>query len=307
MSKPSLLVQTALCAVLIAVTPRALAADATTPEATETATTAAADHAADAPAAAASPVPPAASDDLEVDANQPDFTVINMPTTLRLPRHNSAFRVTHRFARGFKQGDFGDLAADFFGFDGGAQIGIEYRFGLAPGAQLGIYRTSDRTLEFFGQYQLVRQGGSPVGIDLAASIEGLDNFQEDYSPRIALVLSRTLGTRSALYVEPAFIGNTRLGPDRPGDDATVLVRVGGRFGLGAGVALVGEVAPRLAGFKGGPNDATHLSFGLEKRVGGHAFQFNVSNALGSTPAQVARGRTGRDDWFLGFNISRKFY
>jgi hypothetical protein len=259
------------------------------------------------PGPAAADAAAAPDDDLELDANQPDFSVINMPTTLRLPTHHGAFRVTHRFARGFSQGDFGDLASDFFGFDGGAQIGLEFRFGLAPGAQLGFYRTSDRTIEFFGQYQLVRQGGSPLGIDLAASVEGLDNFQEDFAPRVALVLSRNLGTRSALYLEPAFIGNTRLGPDAPGDDATLLVRVGGRFGLGAGVALLAEAAPRLAGYKGGPNGATHLTFGLEKGVGGHSFQLNVSNDLGTTPAQVARGRTGRDDWFLGFNISRKFY
>ena len=30
---------------------------------------------------------------------EPDFTVINLPTTLRLPRYKSAFRITHRFTR----------------------------------------------------------------------------------------------------------------------------------------------------------------------------------------------------------------
>lgn len=290
-------VQAALSSTLVFCSPWVLATDAA----------ATADPTAASTTSASADTPAALDDDLEQDPNEPEFSVINMPTTLRLPKHRSAFRVTHRFARGFSQGDFGDLASDFFGFDGGAQIGLEFRFGVASGAQLGFYRTSDRTIEFFGQYQLVRQGGSPVGIDLAASIEGLDNFQEDFAPRVALVLSRKLGARSALYVEPAFIGNTRLGPDRPGDDATLLVRVGGRFGLGAGVALLAEAAPRLTGYKGGPNGATHLTFGLEKGVGGHSFQLNVSNDLGTTPAQVARGRTGRDDWFLGFNISRKFY
>jgi len=42
-------------------------------------------------------------------------------------------------------------------------------------------------------------------------------------------------------------------------------------------------------------------------VGGHAFQLNFSNDLGTTPAQTARGQQGSDDWFIGFNISRKFY
>ena len=52
-----------------------------------------------------------------------------MPTTLRMPKYASAFRVTHRFTRSLAQGNFGDLLADAFGTDGGAQIGLEYRFG----------------------------------------------------------------------------------------------------------------------------------------------------------------------------------
>ena len=49
------------------------------------------------------------------------------------------------------------------------------------------------------------------------------------------------------------------------------------------------------------------TFGLEMRRGGHTFQLNVSNSLGTTMAQMARGAANNDDWFLGFNISRKFY
>ena len=78
--------------------------------------------------------PPAAStdDDPDRDPNrsQPDFTLVNLPTTLRVPKYKSAFRVTHRFARPLGQGDFSDLAEDLFGLDSGAQIGLEYRFGI---------------------------------------------------------------------------------------------------------------------------------------------------------------------------------
>lgn len=246
-------------------------------------------------------------DPFEVDPAEPDFSVINLPTTLRPPRHRMAFRLTHRFARGLGQGDFGDLASDFFGFDGGAQIGIELRYGLARDTQFGVLRTSDRTIEFFVQQSLLREGPSAFGLALSVSIEGLDNFGQDYSPRVALVGSKRLGRRGALYLVPAFVGNTRVQPVETGDDATLVLGIGARFGLGAGVALVGEVSPRLAGYDGGPNAATHATFGIEKRVGGHSFQLNFSNDLGTTPAQVARGRQGRDDWFLGFNLSRKFY
>jgi hypothetical protein len=250
--------------------------------------------------------PPA--DDYEVDVVEPDFMVIDMPTTLRLPRHAFAFRVTHRFARGLGQGDFGDLAADLFGFDGGAQIGLELRFAPLTGNQLGIYRTSDRTLSLFTQQELLRPGRAPVALAALASVEGVDNFQERRSPRLGLVASRRLGSRGALYVAPAWIGNVRPPSDPgPGDDSTFVLGVGARIRLGASSALSGEVHPRLAGYKGGPHSAALTAFALERRVGGHTFQINVSNDLGTTPAQVARGRTGLDDWFIGFNISRKFF
>src|SRR5215218_3088719 len=102
---------------------------------------------------------------------EPDFTTINLPTTLRLPRYKSAFRISHRFA-GTLNGDFGELASRLFGLDSGALIGLEYRFGVMRGLQAGIYRTSSRTIQFFGQYDTVRQTASmPFTLDVVASIE----------------------------------------------------------------------------------------------------------------------------------------
>ena len=77
-------------------------------------------------------------DDEVLDLAEPDFTVVNLPTTLRMPKYKSAFRVTHRFARPLGEGSFGSLAEDFFGLDASAQIGLEFRFGIFPGTQVGI-------------------------------------------------------------------------------------------------------------------------------------------------------------------------
>src|SRR6185503_17293229 len=124
-----------------------------------------------------------------VNPSQPDFTIIGLPTTLKMPKFASAFRVTHRFTRSLGSGDFGDLLSDFFGFDSGAQIGLEYRFGILSGTQIGIHRTSDKTIELFAQHHLVGQGGSPVGIDVIATAEGTNNFRDSYSPAIGVVVS----------------------------------------------------------------------------------------------------------------------
>jgi hypothetical protein len=37
------------------------------------------------------------------------------------------------------------------------------------------------------------------------------------------------------------------------------------------------------------------------------FQLNVSDSFATTTGQIARGGPTSKDWFLGFNISRKFF
>ena len=244
---------------------------------------------------------PDAPSDRRVDPSQPDFTIIGLPTTLKIPRFASAFRVTHRFGRPLGAGDFGDLAGDFFGLDGGAQIGLEYRFGIMAGTQIGIHRTSNQTIEFFAQQHVLEQGQGPVGIDIIGTIEGLDNFSESYSPAIGAVISRTVGRHGALYAHPIWVNNTNELSDD--DNNTFIVGLGGRLRIRPTVYLVGEVIPRF----GYTPDAVYGSFGIEKRAGGHSFQLNFSNGLGTTLAQLARGGQPSNDWFIGFNISRKFF
>jgi len=37
------------------------------------------------------------------------------------------------------------------------------------------------------------------------------------------------------------------------------------------------------------------------------FQLNFGDAFGTTMTQIARGGPDGSNWYLGFNISRKFY
>jgi hypothetical protein len=236
---------------------------------------------------------------------EPDFTLVGLPTSLRVPTFKSAFRVSHRFTRPLSDGDFGSLLEDLFGIDSGAQIGLEYRFGLIRNGQVGIHRTSNRTIEFFGQYDLLRQGKSPVEISALATIEGTNNFRDSYSPALGAIVSRTIGDVAALYVEPIWVNNTNALPKSVVDhNDTFIVGLGARIRVRPTVYVVGEYAPRASGDEPG---VSHIAFGLEKRAGGHLFQLNVSDAFGTTLAQIARGGPVERDWFLGFNISRKFF
>jgi hypothetical protein len=247
----------------------------------------------------------AQDDDPDRDPNdsQPDFYVATLNTNLRLPKGKMAFRLTHRFLRTLGDGDFGDLASRFFGLDSGAQIGLDLKYAPFRGGQIGVYRTSDRTIQLQGQYNVVKDGNGPIGVGVVANVDGTDNFTDEFSPGAAIVLSRELGDRGAIYLQPSFVGNTNLVSDE-GDDYTVMAGVGARLRFSRGGYVFVEGSPRVAGFKQG---VTLVSFGFEQRYGGHVFQLNVSNGFGTTLAQVARGGTAKDDWYLGFNLSRKFY
>lgn len=261
-------------------------------------------HTAAAQANAAARRPAEEDADKNLNLSQPDFTIVALPTTLRVPKNTSAFRVTHRFSRPLGSGDFGSLVEDLFGLDTGAQIGLEYRFGLMRGLQVGINRTSDRTIDFFSQYSLLRQGVQPFGLDVYASIDGTNNFKDSYTPALGVILSREISSVGAVYVEPIWVNNTNPLPSELVDDNdTFVVGLGARVRVRPTVYLVGEVLPRIGYDPGVP----HGSFGVEKRAGGHTFQLNFSNGFGTTMGQLARGGTASDDWYLGFNISRKFF
>ena len=260
---------------------------------------------------AAQPAPETSDPDRRLDPLQPDFTLAALPTTLRLPKHKMSFRITHRFTRSLGRGDFGDLVSDFFGIDSAAQIGLELRYGLLRGTQIGVHRTNaDKTIQIFGQQSLMQQkpDGHPLGMDVIATLEGLDNLQGQKMSAIGLLVSRKAGKIAALYVEPMFVANTNLGTVNPAatdDDNTTMIGLGARVRIRPATYLVGEWTPRVSGYRPGVDQG---SFGIEGRVGGHTFQVNFSNGFGTTLGQLAsRGGVTADSWYLGFNISRKFF
>jgi hypothetical protein len=273
-------------------------------------------------AGAAAQVQTAAADDPDLSPTpmQPDYYFVNLPTTLRLPKYKLAFRVTHRFTRPVNQGSTGATVGDLFGLDSGAQIGLELRFAPLRGTQVGFYRTNDKTIDLFGSYNLLRSIGTlPISISANGAIEGTNNFKDKYSPSLGAVVAATLAKRVALTLVPTWVNNSNPLPhDLVDHNDTVYLGVGGRLRVTKRMYFVAEASPRLSGFKGGNVDLqgtskyvegkTLVSFAIEGQVGGHVFQVNLSNAFATTPANIARGAaSGRTNWYLGFNISRKFY
>jgi uncharacterized beta barrel domain-containing protein DUF5777 len=247
---------------------------------------------------------PADDDDAKLRPLEPDFKVINIPTTLPLPVHGGNFELTHRFAGNWRGRDFGDVVSEFFGIDEGATIDFGYRFGLVKHVEVAASRTNfDRTIAFQGKYDAFHEDqGRPVGLSAVVSVEGGNNFRRDYAPSLGLSISRTLGTVAAVYVDPFWVHNSAAVTGTNRD--TGFIGIGGRLRLAPGTFIVAEVSPRVGGYD--PGDALY-AFAIEKRVGGHVFQLNWGNSTaGATYGQIARGGNP-NGLFLGFNLERKFY
>lgn len=259
-------------------------------------------------------------DDAVLDPAEPDFVVVNLPTTMRAPVGKGNFRITHRFAGNLRNGTFGELAGNLFGIDQGAIVGFEYRRAVARGVQVGVYRTTfDKTFQFHGKYDAVRQRGAmPVSVSAVVSIEGTDNFQDKYAPSVGAVISHRIRGRVAVYAAPIWVNNTAAslgaidhqhgtegesGEDSHVHRSTTYLGLGGRVRVLSSVYLVGEITPRLDGYA---PDHAEYGFGLEKRVGSHMFSLTFTNTFGTTTAQLARGGAA-DTLYFGFNLGRKFF
>jgi hypothetical protein len=252
-------------------------------------------------------------DDAALRPLEPDFTVVNLPTTLPLPMGAGNFHLTHRFVGvNWRQDDFRTIASNAFGFDGPAVIQLEYRIAVMKHLEAIVARTNfDRTIQFSAKYDAFHEGEShPFGFSGIVSVEGQNNFHRTntsgadigYTPALGVVLSRTLGGIAAVYVDPIWAHNTQ--PIGVGDKLnTFYVGLGGRLRIAPATFVVGEVSPRVSGYKQGDAE---FAVALEKRVGGHVFSLVVANTQATTYGQLARG-ANPETLYIGFNLARKFY
>jgi hypothetical protein len=272
-----------------------------------------------------SPAPAAASassedDEATLDPAEPDFVLVNLPTTLRLPEHKGNFRLTHRFAGNLLNGSFSEQASNLFGLDQGALIGFEYRFAVVRHVEAAAYRGSfDKTIQLYSKYDAFHQNDrKPLSLSGLVSVEGTNNFQEQFATSLGVSVGRTFAKRAAAYAVPMWVGNSNASlhalehshgtdaegpePSHPRED-TFYIGVGGRVRVLSSTYLVGEFSPRVTGYR---PDNTEYGFGVEERVGGHVFSLTFTNTFGTTFAQLARGGTA-STLYLGFNLARKFF
>lgn len=274
-----------------------------------------------------------------------DFRIINVPTPKSVPKGTWNLTFTHRFTQPLHP--LSNSARNLLGLDsfGIASFGVTY--GITDKLHVSAYRSPlcqrglCRVIEIgVGYNWLTHDEKSPIALTTFASIEGNDNFTEEYTYNLQAMLSARLGKRVYVFFSPAVHinsnGQRRFDP-RANDffpPATVaetfrLPTHGASFGFGAtflitpNVVALFDFAPRT-GFKLGRTlpildsnfrvigfrheSEPSIGFGVQRNVGKHSFALTFSNTQATTTSRYNSSNLtlAPKRLIIGFNLSRRF-
>lgn len=199
-----------------------------------------------------------------------------------------------------------------------------------------------KTIELGLGYRLLDEAGrSPLALTAYASIEGSDNFTEHFTYNLQVMMARSVTRRLNVFFSPAVHlnsnGQGRFNPRPenffPSEPLAAALELGqhtGSFGFGANgrirpsVSLLFEYAPRV-GFKLGQieqvlgpgftrvglrnKSEAEIGFGIEKRLGRHAFSLTFSNTQATTTSRYNSSNLvlPPSRVIIGFNLFRRLF
>ena len=274
-----------------------------------------------------------------------DYRVVNIPTPKSVPKGTWNLTFTHRFTQPVHP--ISDSASGLFGLDsfGVASFGVTY--GVTDKLYLSAYRSPIcqkgicRVIEAGVGYNWITQDvDTPLAFSTYASIEGNDNFSEEFTFNLQAMLSSRIGKRVYLFFSPAVHLNsngqrrfnprsTDFFPRAPIADAYILPKHTASFGIGTAVMITPNVlalfdfTPRI-GFKQGQirpvfNSSFNLvdfvqdsypsiGFGVQRNIGRHSFTLTFSNTQGTTTSRYNSSTLAvpPKHLIIGFNLARRF-
>lgn len=273
-----------------------------------------------------------------------DYRVVNVPTPKHVPKGTWNLAFTHRFTQ--QLDPLSSSARSLFGLDsfGIASFGVSYGITdklyasayRSPLCQRGICRVVELGL---GYNWIAQDKDHPIGVSTYASVEGNDNFTEEYTYNVQTMVSGRVGKRIYLFFSPAVHlnsnGQRRFDPRAndffPPATAANSFRLpvhGATFGFGASVLItrnvvalfdfaartgfqLGRVSPILSnGSVTGFRTESHpsMGFGIQRNIGEHSFALTFSNTQTTTTSRYNSSnlvlRPKRI--IIGFNLSRRF-
>ncbi|HXG64304.1 MAG TPA: DUF5777 family beta-barrel protein [Blastocatellia bacterium] len=280
-----------------------------------------------------------------------DYRLVNVPTPKRVPKHSVNVHFTHRFSSPINEEGttFTEQLEELFGLDSFSISSFGLSYGITDRLYANFYRSPisepglRKTIELgLGYHILDEAGRSPVALSAYASVEGNDNFSEEFTWNIQAMLARSVTKYADVFFSPAVHLNAngqgrfnpRLGEAFPLEPEAANFRLGqhtGSFGFGVNarvrptVSLLFEFTPRV-GFKLGRvepvfsddftrilrfenNSEPEIGFGIEKRIGRHSFALTFSNTQTTTTSRYNSSNLALppSKFIIGFNLFRRLY
>ena len=275
-----------------------------------------------------------------------DYRLVNVPTPKRVLRGSVNLYFTHRFTepvRPLSQSD-----KDLLGLDSFAVSSFGLFYGVTDRLYVSAYRSPIcqpglcRTIELgIGYHLLDERGRFPVALSSYASVEGDDNFKENYTYNLQVMLARSVTKYVHLFFSPALHLNANgrrrfdpkpedFFPPEPLANQVAQDKHGGSFGFGVSARVrptisllfeytprvgfkLGQVVPvfapgagRIAGFRN--QSEAELGFGIEKDIGRHTFSLTFSNTQTTTTSRYNSSNLvlPPSRFTIGFNLYRRF-
>ncbi len=227
--------------------------------------------------------------------------LINMPTPYPVRARAMEILFSHRFHLPIQDGS----AADLWGLDSGADIGLGLAVGITPHLDLSLFRSSfQEDFELAGKF-LVWEQAPRVPLTAAVRL-GVDRLERDgvedpTRPFAQLLLARRFGRGVNLLLSPSWVRDT------PRLRNAFNVPVGLTFGLPRDLLAEIEVVPPVGDLEES-EAAWHVA--VSKQVGGHVFEVVLGNSRAVTVDQYLGGDSAAGfepgDVRLGFNLIRDF-
>ncbi len=274
-----------------------------------------------------------------------DYKLINVPTAKKVPKGTWNLNFSHRFSQPIHP--LAESGKALLGFDSfssssfGVMYGITDKLYVSAGRSPLCQKGMCRTIEIgFGYHFTDQTKKMPLAFSAYASVEGNENFTQEYTYNLQAMLSSRIGKRVFLFFSPAIHLNTngqhRFNP-RPDDyfpAATVantfkLPAHGASFGFGAQVRITPSVSalfeftPRI-GFKlgrvnpifdnnfnvtGFKNESQpEMGIGAMYTIGKHSFTLTLSNTQTTTTSKYNSSNLvlAPRRLIIGFNLFRRW-
>ncbi len=278
--------------------------------------------------------------------NEPfDYRLVNVPTPKKVPKGTWNMSFTHRFSQAIHP--LSESGKGLLGFDSYSVSSFGISYGITDKLYFNAYRSPIcqkgmcRTVELgFGYHVTDQTKRSPVAFSLYASVEGNDNFTEEYTSNFQAMISRHFGKRVYAFFSPAIHlnsnGQHRFNPRAedyfPTADAANTFKLptnGASFGMGTAVMItptllgIFEFTPRT-GFKLGRVDPVFdsdfnvvdfenisypsIGFGIQKNIGKHSFTITFSNTQTTTTSRYNSSNIllKPRNFVIGFNLFRRW-